>query len=114
AGGGVWGGGGGGGGKGRRGGGGRGRWGPRPPPPPPQAAWAPSTWVAAPLVSPMTTREPPLGSLPVRGPGRMPHASPPGLTRGSIVFREDFLRRGWIAGSSPAMTGGDPFRHPRA
>src|SRR5262249_56384514 len=49
---------------GRDGGGGRRRSRPRPPPAPPQAAWAPSTWVAAPLVSPITTREPPLGSLP--------------------------------------------------
>src|SRR5262249_36085674 len=31
-------------------------------------------------------------------------ASPAGLTRGSILFVKDFLRRGWIAGSSPAMT----------
>src|SRR5262249_27084007 len=46
----------------RDGGGGRRRSRPRTPPAPPQAAWAPSTWVAAPLVSPMTTREPPLGS----------------------------------------------------
>src|SRR6516225_7112132 len=36
--------------------------------------------------------------------------SPAGLTRGSIVFprtlceEDGFLRRGWIAGSSPAMT----------
>src|SRR5262245_57024091 len=30
--------------------------------------------------------------------------SPAGLTRGSILFVKDFLRRGWIAGSSPAMT----------
>src|SRR6266516_3646931 len=30
-------------------------------------------------------------------------ASPAGLTRGSIVLRKS-LRRGWIAGSSPAMT----------
>src|SRR5262249_49852825 len=27
-----------------------------------------------------------------------------GLTRASIALREKFLRRGWIAGSSPAMT----------
>src|SRR6266536_3611860 len=31
-------------------------------------------------------------------------ASPAGLTRGSILFAKDFLRRRWIAGSSPAMT----------
>src|SRR5260221_14796783 len=30
--------------------------------------------------------------------------SPAGLTRGSIIFVRPFLRRGWIAGSSPAMT----------
>src|SRR5262245_31018174 len=30
--------------------------------------------------------------------------SPPGLTRGSILFAEGFLQRRWIAGSSPAMT----------
>src|SRR6266704_5544820 len=30
--------------------------------------------------------------------------SPAGLTRGSILFARTFLRRGWIAGSSPAMT----------
>src|SRR5262249_20909464 len=35
----------------------------RTPPAPPQAAWAPSTWVAAPLVSDITTRETPSGSL---------------------------------------------------
>src|SRR5262249_54637434 len=46
----------------RDGGGGRRRSRPRTPPAPPQAAWAPSTWVAAPLVSPMTTREAPSGS----------------------------------------------------
>jgi hypothetical protein len=27
-----------------------------------------------------------------------------GLTRASIFFAKNFLRRGWIAGSSPAMT----------
>ena len=26
------------------------------------------------------------------------------MTRGSIILRKNFLRRGWIAGSSPAMT----------
>src|SRR5262249_62261773 len=36
-----------------------------------------------------------------------PNASPAGLTRGSIVLRETFLRRRWIAGSSPAMTRAD-------
>src|SRR6516162_1437296 len=30
--------------------------------------------------------------------------SPAGLTRGSILFVRTFLRTGWIAGSSPAMT----------
>ena len=30
--------------------------------------------------------------------------SPPGLTRGSILFAQRFLQRRWIAGSSPAMT----------
>src|SRR5262245_6301181 len=30
--------------------------------------------------------------------------SPAGLTRGSIVLREKVLRRGWMAGASPAMT----------
>src|SRR6516162_1987243 len=30
--------------------------------------------------------------------------SPPGLTRGSILFAEGFLQRRWIDGSSPAMT----------
>src|SRR5215467_7767851 len=30
--------------------------------------------------------------------------SPAGLTRGSILFVRTFLRIGWIAGSSPAMT----------
>ena len=33
-----------------------------------------------------------------------PPASPAGLTRASITLRKNFLRRGWIAGSSPAMT----------
>ena len=33
-----------------------------------------------------------------------PQSSPVGLTRGSILFAQDFLRRGWIAGSSPART----------
>ena len=33
-----------------------------------------------------------------------PHASPAGLTRGSICRAISLLRRGWIAGSSPAMT----------
>ena len=33
-----------------------------------------------------------------------PAASPAGLTRGSILFASKFLRRRWIAGSSPAMT----------
>src|SRR5436190_16522727 len=32
------------------------------------------------------------------------HSSPAGLTRGSIIFRKNLLRRRWIAGSSPAMT----------
>jgi len=32
-------------------------------------------------------------------PLRHPHASPAGLTRGSIILRKNFLRRGWIAGS---------------
>jgi hypothetical protein len=31
-------------------------------------------------------------------------ASPAGLTRGSITLQKTFLRRRWIAGSSPAMT----------
>src|SRR5262249_6095062 len=31
-------------------------------------------------------------------------SSPGGLTRGSIFFVRTFLRTGWIAGSSPAMT----------
>src|SRR5262249_61365778 len=48
---------------------------PRTPPAPPQAAWAPSTWVAAPLVSPITTREPPLGSLPHFVPYSVPFLS---------------------------------------
>src|SRR5262249_57991002 len=46
----------------RDGGGGRRRSRPRTPPAPPQAAWAPSTWVAAPLVSDITTRETASGS----------------------------------------------------
>jgi tripartite-type tricarboxylate transporter receptor subunit TctC len=33
-----------------------------------------------------------------------PHASPPGLTRGSITARKKALQRRWIAGSSPAKT----------
>ena len=32
--------------------------------------------------------------------------SPAGLTRGSIILAPDCSRRGWIAGSSPAMTEG--------
>jgi hypothetical protein len=44
-------------------------------------------------------------------------ASPPGLTRGSILFAKKLLRRRWIAGSSPAMTNPDSSyytRHPGA
>jgi hypothetical protein len=43
----------------------------------------------------------------VRVRGSLCHAnlpSPAGLTRGSILFVRTSLRRGWIAGSSPAMT----------
>jgi len=45
------------------------------------------------------------GASRVRGslaPRNLP--SPAGLTRGSILFVRTFLRTGWIAGSSPAMT----------
>src|SRR5262249_6237558 len=38
----------------------------------------------------------------ISGPTNLP--SPAGLTRGSIFFVRTSLRRGWIAGSSPAMT----------
>src|SRR3954449_6075786 len=36
--------------------------------------------------------------------------SPAGLTRGSIFFARTFLQRGWIAGSSPAMTDAGTLR----
>src|SRR5262249_31090725 len=55
----------------RDGGGGRRRSRPRTPPAPPPAAWAPSTWVAAPLVSYIRTRQTPSGSL------SRPYASSP-------------------------------------
>jgi hypothetical protein len=47
------------------------------------------------------------------------YRSPAGLTRGSIIFRKKLFAKGWMAGSSPAMTGIErsspkPARHPRA
>src|SRR5215468_6574071 len=42
-----------------------------------------------------------------------PYASPAGLTRGSIILGEKFLRRRWMAGSSPAMTTSLPLHRLR-
>src|SRR5262249_45837438 len=49
-------------------------------------------------------RLPPASPAGLTRMGRSLSPSPAGLTRGSIDLRENFLRSGWIAGSSPAMT----------
>jgi hypothetical protein len=43
-----------------------------------------------------------------------PDASCADLIRASIVFVKSFCEEGWIAGSSPAMTGASTCRHARA